>query len=126
MKTILPLKILVIFFIIIEFFVEKFKGNKKIKKNKFQSITNDNSVPERDTNDQINDVFEINNNNNDNNNNNNDFVFEKRVENNQSPSKKRCNLDKDCKECPISGFHVRCHENLCFCCGSDKKCYCQK
>jgi len=112
MKTNLLLRTLFVFLSILQFLIEQYNGNKKIKKNNNQnSLSNPNSIDNDYTNLTINK--------------NNDFIFEKRVENDESSSKMSCNLPKDCKECQLTSFQVRCHDKICYCCGSDKKCYCQ-
>lgn len=114
MKTNLFFRTAFAFYIILLFFFENYNTKKMIKKNKPQnSLSNHDSIENYIDNDSS-----LNKNNN--------FIFEKRVENNESSFKISCNLDKDCKDCQMSGFRVKCHENICYCCDSDRKCYCQK
>lgn len=38
----------------------------------------------------------------------------------------KCDDNSHCNECQMNGFSPRCHDSVCYCCNSDKKCWCQK
>lgn len=51
------------------------------------------------------------------------FIF---VKNYSELTSLKCKMDSDCKDCDISFFTKRCHEDTCYCCNNEKKCWCQK
>ena len=111
MKTNSLINKTIMFYIVIQFITNFTNQKKNIKKShSLNKISNSDDIVNSNLNDNSID----------------NFIFEKRTVNNEKSNKMTCSVNSDCKDCQMSGFQIRCHDKMCYCCGSDKKCYCQK